>query len=260
MTMRAWLNQQPQTVYWLVSSSIYQQAIVQHFCLNDAVSLFEGAMFDEVMMLSPWIVPISSSCPYSDDDLSQGLFLTSDAAQSEIVAHLRSLLIAGLEGEEVFFRFYDPEVIIPMLQSMNKSDKQRFLGNLSTFSYWTESEMHTVTNNANKEFEPVVEPWWVLKPEHFKQSTDLELLANHIERRLWEKIPHIMNAQENHHRTILSALEDGRDKGYSSEYSELKVLAEIHRCAADDVKNIVQTFHLSVEDGKQLECFLGEIV
>jgi hypothetical protein len=93
----------------------------------------------------------------------------------------------------------------------------------------------------------------VLKPEHFTQSTDLELLANHIERRLWEKIPHIMNAQENHHHTILSALEEGRDKRYSSEHSELKVLAEIHRCANDDVKNIVQTFPSFIEAVKSIK-------
>ncbi|WP_218762981.1 DUF4123 domain-containing protein, partial [Vibrio cholerae] len=33
----------------------------------------------------------------------------------ELLSHLQSLLIAALEGEEVLFRFYDRQVILPML-------------------------------------------------------------------------------------------------------------------------------------------------
>ncbi|MES1384198.1 DUF4123 domain-containing protein, partial [Vibrio cholerae] len=60
--------------------------------------------------------------------LQQGIFLTSHSSTSELLSHLQSLLIAVLEGEEVLFRFYDRQVIVPMLNAMRDLERNDFLG------------------------------------------------------------------------------------------------------------------------------------
>ncbi|WP_462055269.1 DUF4123 domain-containing protein, partial [Vibrio cholerae] len=78
--------------------------------------VFHGETFAPVMSLSPWLIPVSDKVlELSDELLQQGIFLTSHSSTSELLSHLQSLLIAALEGEEVLFRFYDRQVILPML-------------------------------------------------------------------------------------------------------------------------------------------------
>ncbi len=46
--------------YWLVTASVYQEAVKQLLSIEEATPLFEGKEYDDVIALTPWLVPVSS--------------------------------------------------------------------------------------------------------------------------------------------------------------------------------------------------------
>ena len=114
--MKAWITGQSEPVYWIATAKSYQDAVNSTPSLNNATPLFTGDMYAQVMSLSPWVVAPESLLDIDDSILTCGIFITSNAGLEDVLAHLRSLLTAGLFGEEVLFRFYDPKVIFPMFE------------------------------------------------------------------------------------------------------------------------------------------------
>ncbi|ROV59755.1 DUF4123 domain-containing protein [Vibrio ponticus] len=257
--MRDWLRQQVKPVYWLACSEVYHETVVHQYCLNDAIQLFWGDAFEDVLHLSPWLVPISADCPYSDEELAKGLVIVSKYERDEILFHLRSLLIAGLEGEQVLFRFYDPYVIVPMLKHMHQGEIQKFLGNMDSLSSWYNQEYFSVSSVPNYTFRLQEQPWWVIKPEHLVELEDQSQLAKHIERRLWEKIPRAMNSIDCPFNIIVKALDNARKRELNQELTEVWVLAEISNNSSDESESIVREFNLSRHDEVQFAKYLGEI-
>lgn len=256
--MKSWLAQQHYPIYWLVCANDYYSTVSKSFCLDGARPLFDGDAFSDVMELSPWFVPISADCPYSDEELSKGLFLVSKYDSADVLAHLRSLLMAGLEGEMVLFRYYDLKVITPMLKRMNQEDLKKFLGNLSSISYQEENAVKTMVNPTPHLCEIPTDPWWVIKPEYLDDSMNLEQLAWHIERRLWAKIPILMNALDNPAEVIKNALIYADENSFKDSTRDLLVLATIAQNNPSDGEDIFKEFRLSSTEQQQFERFLGE--
>ncbi|EGS69322.1 hypothetical protein VCBJG01_1454, partial [Vibrio cholerae BJG-01] len=125
-----WLSEQTSNVYWLADHSTFKQAVANNsgIVFDGTQVVFHGETFAPVMSLSPWLIPVSDKVlALPDELLQQGIFLTSHSSTSELLSHLQSLLIAALEGEEVLFRFYDRQVIVPMLDAMRDLERNDFL-------------------------------------------------------------------------------------------------------------------------------------
>jgi hypothetical protein len=60
---------------------------------------------------------------------SWGVFLKSDATPRELRKHFRQFLMVQLaDGEEVYFRFYDPRVLRVFLPTCTQPESEQFLG------------------------------------------------------------------------------------------------------------------------------------
>ncbi len=154
-------------------------------------------MFANAMPLSPWLVPVDESlAAVSQETLQQGLFFTSSADLQELTDHLRSLLTAGLDGEEVVFRFYDPKVLLPMLMVMDESDLNALFGNIKELiAFHTETDqLQTWSSTRVTPFELQPAPWWPMKEAHLKPLYSTQTHAVILEKRFWEVLPESMEA------------------------------------------------------------------
>lgn len=206
------LQQQTVDHYWLVDFQVHKEALQQNGSIGfeDSIPLFDGPMFAEVMSLSPWLIPVSKSVlSLPDTILGRGLVLSSSDSQRSVLEHLRSLLIAALDGEEVLFRFYDRQVIVPMLTRMDETEKNQFLGNISQLAALDNKEHPqcvTFTNTSNCVLHVHETPWWVIEPHHLKSSGNLSLVQANLESWLWQHYPETMNKHLMHGRDVSSIL------------------------------------------------------
>lgn len=74
--------------------------------------LFLDTTLKESSEVSPWLAPLSGDSPIKQwinetSPSGWGLYVASDAPFEEMLAHLRSLVLAKRDGENVVFRFWD---------------------------------------------------------------------------------------------------------------------------------------------------------
>ena len=108
--------------------------IIEH--APDGQSLYAG--FDEDLIdVAPYLVALT---PERIDELvpwawgnNWGIFIRSDATIDEVRRHFRTFLIVDLEGEQVYFRFYDPRVLHVYLPTCNPSEWREFFGAVNAF-------------------------------------------------------------------------------------------------------------------------------
>ncbi|MCW8335298.1 DUF4123 domain-containing protein, partial [Vibrio paucivorans] len=137
------------------------------------------------------------------------LVLSSSESSQSILEHLRSLLIAVLEGEEVLFRFYDRQVIIPMLTRMDEIEKNQLMGNIShlaAFDNQEQAQFVTFTNTSSTPFSAHETTWWIVKQHHLESSADLSLIQTNLESWLWRHYPNTMNEHLAQGRDVSSIL------------------------------------------------------
>ncbi len=256
--MKSWIKKQVSSAYWLATASVFQEAVHQLGSIDGAVILFGGKQYEDVMTLSPWLIPARSLNDLDSDILNKGMVLTSDEGVYLVLAHLRSLLTAGLEGEEVLFRFYDPQVIMPMLALMNEVDRCALLGNLNSWSSVEKLENDT-SNVTTYSSQPHVnfcinnEPWWVIKAEHLDQKKDYSKLAHHMERRLWEKLPQVMNKMNQPKQTFFNILQAAEDSQLNLIDAQFMVLANLIVHQSISVDAVSKTLMLSREEEQRLQ-------
>lgn len=193
-----WLDKQTLPVFWLAEAKSYKSAVREHggFAFKNSVPLFHGDMFMNVMPFSPWLVPVDSALAgISYHTLRQGLFLTSSATQEALVLHLRSLLMAGMGGEEVAFRFYDPNVLLPMLKVMDEDELNAFLGNMNTLTSFSAEtyEIQTWSSTTVKPFELQLAPWWIIKKAHLNGEVNLNVVSSNLNAWLWRHFSDVMH-------------------------------------------------------------------
>ncbi len=257
--MRTWINQQSTHVFWLATASAYKDAVMQIGSITDAHPLFYGDEFSETMPLSPWLVPITSLIQLEDELLKQGILLCSNQPMFSIVNHLRSLLIAGLDGVEVLFRFYDPQVIIPMLGQMNEADRSKFMGNIYIWAYWHNESVTALSNPHVEKFNSAERPWWIIKPEHLEHCYNLETHGYIFERRFWHVIPDVMkqlpDATEHIHNSLTFAI----SKSLTPEQRELYVLADLLQRSNCDFDTQAAKFNLSFDEKQTLRKYYEDL-
>ena len=113
--------------------------LVRMFILEhapDAESLFAG-IDEDLADAAPYLVPLSDRLPFLMPlawGNSWGVFLKSDATPRELRKHFRQFLMVELaDGEEVYFRFYDPRVLRVFLPTCTQPESEQFLGPVQSF-------------------------------------------------------------------------------------------------------------------------------
>jgi len=73
---------------------------------------------------------------------SWGVYITCDVSFDELRHHLRKFLkVKGGDGQELYFRFYDPRVLRTFLPTCDRDQVKEIFGPVSTF--WVEGEAPT---------------------------------------------------------------------------------------------------------------------
>jgi len=245
--------------YWLVTADTYHKTVDQLGALEQARPLFGNQFPEQLMSLSPWLVATSSITEKEPDVLRSGIVITTQAPSREIIAHLRSLLWASFEGDEVLFRFYDPVVITPMLKLVGERERQCFLGNSDSWSLWDGETQQRYSNISTQEFSLQQSPWWKIKEAHLTPNDDVASFAANIERRLWATLPQAMNALPQPKQFIEKVLHQCKTTQNNTEDAQLFVLSSVVKETGINVDDAALALQLSSSELEQLNKFVREL-
>lgn len=240
--------------YWLVDSKTHKLAVKElGFGFDEEVPIFFGEGFASAMTLSPWLIPVTDQVTsLTEEVLEQGVLFHSKASLDGVIDHLRSLLIASLDGEEVMFRYYDKKVLLAMLQAMDESERYAFMGNIDTMII-AQQGIHEFQNNASKPFELNLDVWWRLLPHHMDALYDVQNHAQILERRLWELIPNALAQFDSPSNVIIHALERAIERNYGKAQLESCVIIEVAKQANLHLSELSMPLRLTFDELKALQ-------
>lgn len=102
-------------------------------------SLFLTEVQTPLWDVAPYLVPIDPDSGYLENwarrwGSNAGILLVSAADEDALCAHLRSIfVVADEEGQEYFFRFYDPRVLRAFLPTCSEDQMDELFGSIETF-------------------------------------------------------------------------------------------------------------------------------
>jgi hypothetical protein len=108
-------------------------------CNEEHQSLYDGAEGDKLAAFAPYLVALPRESTLLETIVrdgwgeSWGVYLTCDKPFNEVRKHLRRFLMVKLEGEEVYFRFYDPRVLRAFLPTCAPGEIREFFGPIGEF-------------------------------------------------------------------------------------------------------------------------------
>ncbi|MDR5868197.1 DUF4123 domain-containing protein [Halomonas koreensis] len=141
-------------------------------------ALYAGTPFAHLIEVSPLVARTAPDDPFlhwlmaERPSLNWGLLLESPATPDALAAHFRHwLTILDQQGNEVIFRFYDPDVLPYFLGAFDEREHQRWFGPLSAvhcrtdtgFTTWHRVELSREGVLTERLPPP---PWWKLNARH----------------------------------------------------------------------------------------------
>jgi hypothetical protein len=100
--------------------------------------LFQGEAAQFMDEVAPYLIPIDPASEYLNSWAERwgknvGILLTTTANPDKLYRHLREIFVVkDEEGQEYFFRFYDPRVLRVYLPTCTREEVQVFFGPIST--------------------------------------------------------------------------------------------------------------------------------
>ncbi|MGD8110997.1 DUF4123 domain-containing protein [Vibrio sp. TRT 21S02] len=253
--LKAWFSARQQNNFWLVDKKGYQTVIQANHgkAIDDAMPLFQGEQFSEVLDLSPWLLPISSELlSLADDVFTFGIGLSTSVEQITLIQHLRSLLVAAYEGEEMMFRFYDTNVLSPMFETMDAGERSAFLGCVSELAICHDGELAQYDSDMTEHWAHQDAIWWKILPKHLAPLYKVTTHAKALERRFWQKLPDSMAQLDDPYQTLLTAMESAQQRNLSAQDIEFVAIKTLMSATNTHLSVITQAFHLSQDEQSQL--------
>jgi hypothetical protein len=120
-------------------------ALLLHHKQEQIQSLYEGEQGATLAQVAPYLVRLPKESPLLETMVTEGwgkswgVYLTSAAPFEQVRHHLRHFLQVKLpDGEQVYFRFYDPRVMRMFLPTCTPEDTTQFFGPI--LNYLVEDE------------------------------------------------------------------------------------------------------------------------
>jgi hypothetical protein len=187
---------------------------------TDAWPLYAGTEFKDEVLYGPWLLPLAQLPGWQEWWRAQeqagyatGILIASEHPSDKLVQHWRSLLLAGLDGEEVLFRYYDPRVIAPMLYTFTQDETRRFLGPTNELLLWHHDDWLMAAPYPEPDLTEHAEAWWRMKNEHFVgQPGEKSMIINNIDDWLWQNKPTLMKQWLKRNNDVRTALADHYDQ------------------------------------------------
>lgn len=121
------------------------------------LSLYNGKAASKFALLAPYLCKIDSEhLSWIERELKGrpwGYFVTvSTGTQlAQLRKHFRRfLLVAGPDGRELYFRFYDPRVITTFLRALNPREASDFFGPIQEFVVPDSDQWLTIRLDSNR--------------------------------------------------------------------------------------------------------------
>lgn len=251
MTLRLWEQSADlRSCYWLVGHQGVQAARIQQpnsMLMAPAIPLFIDAPFKELRHVTPWLIPVSDDLvKLPNDILALGVTLECTVPTEILVNHLRSLLQAGLEGQSVLFRFYDPLVLTPMLNNITRMRQEQLLGPITRLAATTPQLSVALEKEAPESFVPHSEPWWVINPQDLVELYTPKQHAYALARRVWEILPQLVATLDQPEACIEQGLRLAPN-ALNEEERELWVLAHLAHASDPPLTELGQRLRLTQE-------------
>ncbi len=140
--LRARLQLAPgESLYGIVDGAQDLELAYEAKCLygQEIRSLFEGDMAPVVAEVAPYLVPIDPAGGYLENwcrrwGKNAGVLLTTSANLEQLCRHLRGIFVVqDEEGQEFFFRYYDPRVLRAFLPTCTPEETKHFFGQVHRF-------------------------------------------------------------------------------------------------------------------------------
>ena len=135
---------------------------------EECQSLYEGVEGAELAQVAPYLVRLTKDSRLLDALVKEGwgkswgVYLTSASDLQEVRRHLRHFLQVKLpDGEQVYFRFYDPRVMRVFLPSCTAEETTQFFGPIKRYVMESEEpdklwEFTTIGRGAVKKVVPLI--------------------------------------------------------------------------------------------------------
>ncbi|MEL4878540.1 DUF4123 domain-containing protein [Shewanella algae] len=263
--------------YWLLNPLANEKLLPAYYQQGgvDAVPLFQGTLLESHKDKGPWLVParpeLLQQAPFADCPI---LALESHLPRPQLLAHLKSLLLAACDGERVVFRFYDPRVLQPMLPRFSQVELGAFLGPITRLSFvgkplpsgnsddpMDEAQHLDPASPVKAQHDSIVvlhpgEPgytehadiWWQMKPEHLAGQSDIQRHIYIVERQLWRELHPLMSQQPKRREIIKAAILRGREQGVDEEDIPVFAAARLGRSVSYPMPAIAQGMRLNQQD------------
>ena len=225
MTFTHWQQHLPadHAIYALIDPLADNQPLhywYRHASDTQAWPLYGGTEFTDDILHGPWLLPLAqlpSGLAWWQEQESagqaQGVLIASPYPVEQLVRHWQSLLIAGLDGEEVLFRYYDPRVLAPMLATYTETEICQFLGPTTSLLIWDQADWQAYSPCPKAALTEHTEPWWRMRPAHFVgQPGEKETCLTNIEQWLWQQAPELTTQQYEKFGDIRQALDAHYDE------------------------------------------------
>lgn len=116
---------------------------------QNAAPLYQGKAQDGLSAIAPYLVRVDPAMlAWIAESLwtdPWGVFAVSDAPLDALRTHLRRfLLVDAPDGEQWYFRFYDPRVLTKFLSTSDAAQLADFFGPVTSFG-WVDLETYGVT-------------------------------------------------------------------------------------------------------------------
>ncbi|WP_437308488.1 DUF4123 domain-containing protein [Sorangium sp. So ce388] len=114
---------------------------------DDARSLYNGRRGEQLAAVAPYLVRMPTGSRQMNEFLregwgqSWGVLVACDSPLDDLRRHLRRFLVVQTEeGQALCFRFYDPRILAPFLNTVTEEERRAFFGPMSAFLMEGQSE------------------------------------------------------------------------------------------------------------------------
>lgn len=206
MMLSEWLESSLSGKRYVVMDGAQAPTSVADFYSSDgenAIPLFAGTTFEEQLESGPWLLPDPPAAFVAVHPSPAGFGLICDQPIEIVQRHWQSLIEAVREGEAVWFRFSDPRVLLPMLNSMTPDELDSVLGPCS--GLWIDGKVFARTPDAK--FQPASQnPWFHIRAHHLAALYDENRHAYILRRRFWQTMTGMMELHPDPKDAILPVL------------------------------------------------------
>lgn len=116
---------------------------------TDTLCLYRGEVAPEILEIAPYLIKVDEGLlewmVETIWDEPWGIFIVSKSNTTTLLRHLRKfLLVQGEDGTSLYFRYYDPRVLLTFLPSCTPAELGTFFGPINAYGVMDYQNHHII--------------------------------------------------------------------------------------------------------------------